>query len=146
MGSSNSPRATQSLDKEELQRSLMLIEASRALKGGGGQKPLKRHGHVSEISSISVLDKCWQTLGCGVMIQSRVPSSFPIHQTLGASLVAHMVKCLPAMQETRVQSLGQEDPLEKEIAAHSSTLACKIPWTEKSCKIQSMGSQRVRHD
>ena len=146
MGSSNSPRATQSLDKEELQRSLMLIEASRALKGGGGQKPLKRHGHVSEISSISVLDKCWQTLGCGVMIQSRVPSSFPIHQTLGASLVAHMVKCLPAMQETRVQSLVQEDPLEKEIAAHSSTLAWKIPWTKEPGGLQSMGSQRVGHN
>ena len=56
------------------------------------------------------------------------------------------VKCLPAMRETRVQSLGQEDPLEKEMATHSSTLAWKIPWTEDPCKLQSMGSQRVRHD
>ena len=55
-------------------------------------------------------------------------------------------KCLPAMWDTRVQSLGQEDPLEKEIATHSSTLAWKIPWTEEPCKLQSMGSQRVRHD
>ena len=46
-----------------------------------------------------------------------------------ASLVAQMVKCLPAMQETQVQSLGWEDPLEKEMATHSSTLAWKIPWT-----------------
>ena len=59
------------------------------------------------------------------------------------SLVAQRVKCLPAMQETRVQSLGWEDPLEKEMAPHSSTLAWKIPWTEEPGGLQSMGSQRV---
>ena len=64
----------------------------------------------------------------------------------GASLVAQRVKRLPAMQETWVQSLGQEDPLEKEMATHSSTLAWKIPWTEKPGRLQSMGLQRVRHD
>ena len=63
-----------------------------------------------------------------------------------ASLVAQRVKCLPAMQESWVRSLGQEDPLEKEMAAHSSTLAWKIPWTEKPARLQSMGSQRVGHD
>ena len=63
-----------------------------------------------------------------------------------ASLVAQRVKHLPAMQETCVRFLGQEDPLEKEMATHSSTLAWKIPWTEKPGKLQSMGSQRVRHD
>ena len=63
-----------------------------------------------------------------------------------ASLVAQTVKRLPAMQETWVQSLGEEDPLEKEMATHSSTLAWKIPWTEKPCRLQSMGLQRVRHD
>ena len=57
-----------------------------------------------------------------------------------------MVKRLPAMQETRAQSQGQEDPLEKEVATHSSTLAWKIPWTEKPGRLQSMGSQRVGHD
>ena len=62
------------------------------------------------------------------------------------SLVAQTVKCLPAMLETWVRSLGQEDPLEKEMATHSSTLAWKIPWTEETCKLQSTGSQRVRHD
>ena len=62
------------------------------------------------------------------------------------SLVTQMVKNLPAMQDTQVQSLGQEDPLEKEIATHSITLAWKIPWTEEPCKLQSMGSQRVGHD
>ena len=49
-----------------------------------------------------------------------------------ASLVAHMVKCLPVMWETWVQSLGQEDPLEKEMATHSSTFAWKIPWMEET--------------
>ena len=59
----------------------------------------------------------------------------------GASLVAQRVKCLPAMQETWLRSLGQEDPLEKEMATHSSTLAWKIPWIEKPGRLQSMGSQ-----
>ena len=60
--------------------------------------------------------------------------------------MAQMVKNLPAMQETQVQSLGWEDPLEEEMATHSSILAWKIPWTEEPGKLQSMGSQRVRHD
>ena len=55
-----------------------------------------------------------------------------------------MVKCLPTMQKTQVQSLGQEDLLEKEMATHSSTLACKIPWMEEPGRLQSMGSQKVR--
>ena len=63
-----------------------------------------------------------------------------------SSLMAQRVKHLPAMQETWVRSLGQEDPLEKEMATHSSTLAWKIPWTEKPGRLQSMGSQRVGHD
>ena len=56
-----------------------------------------------------------------------------------------MVKHLPTMQETQVLSLGQEDPLEKEMATHSSTLAWKIPWMEERGRLQSMGSQRVGH-
>ena len=63
-----------------------------------------------------------------------------------ASLVAQMVKNLPAMQETWVQSQGHEDPLEKEMATHSSTFALKIPWMEKPGRLQFMGSQRVGHD
>ena len=59
--------------------------------------------------------------------------------------MAQMVKSLPAVQETRVQSLGWEDPLEKGMATHSSILAWKIPWTEEPGR-QSMGSQRVGHD
>ena len=61
-------------------------------------------------------------------------------------LMAQRVKRLPAMQETWVRSLGQEDPLDKEMATHSSTRAWKIPWTEEPGRLQSMGSQRVRHD
>ena len=58
-----------------------------------------------------------------------------------ASLVAHMVKNLPAIQETQVQSLGQEDPLEKKMGTHSSILAWRIPWTGEPHGVQSMGSQ-----
>ena len=60
--------------------------------------------------------------------------------------MAQMVKNLPAMQETQVRSLGQEDSLEKGMATHSSILAWRIPWTEEPGRLQSMGSQRVRHD
>ena len=62
------------------------------------------------------------------------------------SLVAQTVKCLPAMWETLVLSLGREEPLEKEMATHSSTLAWKIPWTEDPGRLQSMGLQGVRDD
>ena len=65
---------------------------------------------------------------------------------LWASLVAQTVKNLPAMQEIWLQSLGREDPLEKEMATHSSTLAWKIPWAEEPGGLQSMGLQRVGHD
>ena len=63
-----------------------------------------------------------------------------------ASLMAQMVKHLPAMRETWVRFLGRKDPLEKEMATHSSTLAWKIPWMDESGRLQSLGSQRVRHD
>ena len=62
------------------------------------------------------------------------------------SLVAQMVKHLPTMSEIQVQSLGQEDLLEKEMATHSSILAWTIPWTEETGRLQSMGLQRVRRD
>ena len=71
---------------------------------------------------------------------SLCPASF------WASLVAQTVKRLSTMQETRVQALGWEDPLEKEMATHFSTIAWKIPRTEEPGRLQSMGSQRVGHD
>ena len=60
--------------------------------------------------------------------------------------MAQMIKCLPAGWETWIRSLGWDDPLEKEMAAHSSILVWKIPWTGEPGRLQSMGSQRVRHD
>ena len=65
---------------------------------------------------------------------------------IGASLVAQTMKSMPVMQETQLQSLDQDDPLEKGMATHSSILAGRIPWTEEPGGLQSMGSQRVRHD
>ena len=60
--------------------------------------------------------------------------------------MAQTVKSLPAIQETRIRSLGREDPLEKEMAIHASILAWKIPWTEEPGRLQSMGLQRVGHN
>ena len=64
----------------------------------------------------------------------------------GASLIAQLVKNPPAMQETQVQFLGREDPLEKKMATHSSILGWKIPWAEEPSGLQSMGSHRVGQD
>ena len=65
---------------------------------------------------------------------------------LNAYLLAHMVQNPPAMQETQVQSLGREDPLEKGMGTHTSILAWRNPWTEEPGGLQSMGWQGVRHD
>ena len=67
-------------------------------------------------------------------------------RTIRTSLVAQTVKRLPTMWETQVRSLGREDPLEKEMATHSSILAWRIPWTEEPGWLLSMGSQRVVRD
>ena len=72
--------------------------------------------------------------------------TFPPVVFLFSSLVAQLVKNLPAIRETWVQSLGREDCLEKEMATHSSILAWKIPWMEEPGGLLSMGLQRVRHD
>ena len=65
---------------------------------------------------------------------------------MGTFVVVQLVKNLPAMQETQVRSLGEEDPLEKEMATHSTILAWRISWMEEPGGLQSMGSQRVGHD
>ena len=87
---------------------------------------------------------------CGVSYNFFFISNFSylssLLMSLRASLVAQMLKCLSAMQETWVRSLGREDFLEKEMATHSSTLAWKIPWIEEPVRLQPMGSQRVWHD
>ena len=77
-------------------------------------------------------------------MNQRYVYTYPL--PLGASLVEQMVNNLPAMQETWVQSLGQEDPLEKEMATHSSIPAWRIPWTEEPGGLQSTGVQRVGHN
>ena len=64
----------------------------------------------------------------------------------GCVLMAQRLKHLPGMWETEVRSLGREDPLEKEMAIHSSTLAWRIPWREEPSRLESKGSQRVGHD
>ena len=69
-----------------------------------------------------------------------------IQKHVWASLLAQMVKKLPAVWEARAQSLGREDPLVKEMATHSSFLACETPRTEEAGRLQSMGSQKVGHD
>ena len=81
-----------------------------------------------------------------VITQTIGQCSYEILCIYVLALVAQMVKCLPTVRETQVRSLGQEDPLEKEMATLSSTLAWKIPWTEEPGGLQSMGSLRVGHD
>ena len=81
------------------------------------------------------------------MIQKPHPEkSVLAYTSTWASLVVQRLKRLPAKWEIRVRSLGREDPLEKEMATHSSILAWRIPWTEEAGRLQSTGSQRVRHD
>ena len=71
---------------------------------------------------------------------------FPVVIYGWAAQVAQRLKCLPPMWETRVRSLGREDPLEKEMVTHSSILAWRIPWAEEPGRLQSTRSQRVRHE
>ena len=89
--------------------------------------------------------KCLCALFC-VQIIVHVSFLVTLKCRLGTSLVAQMVRRLLTTWETRVGSLGQEDPLEKEMATHSNTLAWKIPWMEERGRLQSTGSQRIRHD
>ena len=85
-------------------------------------------------------------LNIAVQNFSKYPNFWPFPFRIKFSLVAQMVKNLPAMQETWALSLIREDLLEKGMAIHSSILAWRIPWTEEPGRLQSMGSQRLRHD
>ena len=82
----------------------------------------------------------------GAPVQYLVGELDLTYCNLGASLVAQRLKRPPAMRETWVRSLDQEEALEKEMAPHSSVLAWRIPWTEEPGGLQPMGSQRVGHD
>ena len=110
-----------------------------------GFSPLNLHVQTKEMqwivqSSLSI--RCCRELRINFLANPINRNS----QDVRASLVAQMVKNLPAMQKTGVQSLGREDPLEKGMATHSSILIRRIPWTEKPAGLQSMGSQRDGHD
>ena len=114
----------------------------------------------SSVHGISLGKNTW--VGCLFLLQgSSLPSlqvnhtynislpflyGYKLRHHVWASLVAQRLKCLPAMWETWVRSLGREDPLEKEMATHSSILAWRIPWMEEPGGLQSMGLQRVGHD
>ena len=115
---------------------LSLIPGLGRSSGEGKGYPLQYSGLENSMHCIvHGVTKSWTWL-----------SDFQFHVLIRASLVAQMVKRLPAMRETRVQFLGREDPLEKEMVIHTSTLAWKIPWAEEPDRLQSMGSQRVGHD
>ena len=119
---------------------------------GLGRSPGVGNGNPLQYSCLeNSMDRgAWQATILGVTQQAH--SRYVFKQLFGSksdtdvqtSLVAQTVKRLPTIRETRVRSLGWEDPLEKEMATHSSTLAWKIPWTEEP--EESMGSQRVRHN
>ena len=116
-----------------------------------GLKCFSMRGNMRQYKDeiFTVLPTCWFTSSCsahGKKTHERFPRVLFFIPGTWTSLVAQTVKCLSTMRKTWVRSLGREDPLEKEMAIHSSTLAWKIPWTEEPGRLQSMGSQRVRHD
>ena len=95
----------------------------------------------------TVIDFILYSVQCYLLKDSgQICFTVELGESCRASLVAQTVKHLPTTGETQVQSLGQEDPLEKKMATHSSVLAWKIPWTEEPGRLQSMGSQRIGHD
>ena len=115
---------------------------------GSGRSPGEGNGYPLQHSCLekSMNRGAWQATVTGITKSWTLNDLHFTSLPRGASLVVQRVKCLPAMQETWVQSLGQEDPLEKEMATHSSTLAWKIPWTEKPGRLQSIGSRTVGHN
>ena len=106
-----------------------------------GRFPVEGNGNTLQYSSLeNSMDRgAWWAIVHGT-------AKSQTQHSLGASLVVQMVKTLPVMQETWVQRLIWEDPLEKEMGTYSNILAWRIPWTEESSRLQSMVLQRVRHD
>ena len=102
----------------------------------------------SEAKAISNRKNVWNLRINGILVYFSfcLLCNTPSNALFGASFEAQMVKNLPAIWETQVQSLGWEDPVEKEMAAHSSILAWRITWSEEPGGQQTMGSQRVGHD
>ena len=111
---------------------------------GSGRSPGEGNGNPLQYSCLeNPMDggASWATVHGIAKSRTRLSDFTFFHYTLLASLVAQMVKSLSAMQETRVWSPGKEDPLEKEMASHSSILAWKIPWTEEPGRLQSNRQQ-----
>ena len=98
--------------------------------------------------SLEEWETCEKFRMSGVLVSNKSSKRalFSYLFNVRASLLAQRLKRLPPMRETRVWSLGREDPLKKEMAIHYSILAWRIPWTEKPSRLQSTGSQRVGHD
>ena len=101
---------------------------------------------ISFLSSFAFPFSSFHSCLYGLLRQPLCPFAFLFLGDGLASQVAQTVKNLPTMQETQVQSLGKEDPLEKNLAPHSSIFAWRIPWTDKPGRLQSMGPHRVGHD
>ena len=123
----------------------MLLPYEATFTGSRGENLDKFGGHDSSYHRQESGSSPWVSLS---PIHHELTSLLgnPLVIKVKVSPVAQMVKNLPAMQQTWVLSLGQEDPLEKGKAPHSSILAWRIPWKEESGRLQSTGSQRVRND
>ena len=109
----------------------------------------KNQTEIKESISFTIATKRIKYLGINLPKETKelyTENQKTLMKEIWASLLAQLVKNLPAVQETHVRSLGWEDPLEKEVATHSSILAWKISWTEESGGLQSMGLERVGHD
>ena len=120
-------------------------------QGRGTERECVGNPQVSlQTQRMEIGERNWQSLLFiifqGIFKKRLYVRHFLCLNRLWASLVAQMAKNLLAMQETLVRSLGQEDPLEKGMASHSSALAWRIPWTEEPGGLQSSGLQRIRHD
>ena len=108
---------------------------------------ISTHLWLSDLGQFTCLQNKANKPGRALGLQEEGASKYlGVPSLCWASLVAQTVKNLPSVQKTQVQSLGQEDPLEKGMATHSSILAWKIPWTEESGRLQSMGLQEVGHE
>ena len=129
----------------------MFADRGNSICKGAEYCTWKTIAFVGALSSVTVGGAMQQT-GASMSIDSCSDTAigswtnYSVLYVSRASLVAQMVKNLPAMQETQVQSLGWEDPLEEGMATHSSILAWRFPGTEEPGGLQSMGSPRVRHD
>ena len=129
------------VSRQHLQRGAIRQLAAPRVSRDGRVQVTQPQASASGVFSISLL----VSMHFWVFFWSFA-SETGVTSSLRAFLVAQVVKNLPTIQETQVQSLGQEDLLEKETATHYSILACRIPWTEEPGRLQPMGSQKFGHE